>query len=43
VNQRAIWVGALVVGGLLAILLGAIILVPNLLDPPLSAADLGSQ
>jgi len=39
-NQRAIWLGGLVAGGLLLILLGGIILVPHLLYPPLSGNDL---
>jgi len=39
-NQRAIWLGTLVVCGLLAIMLGAIILIPRLLYPPLTATDL---
>ena len=39
-NQRAIWLGTLVVCGLSAILLGAIILIPRLLYPPLTATDL---
>jgi hypothetical protein len=39
-NQRAIWLGTLVVCGLLAIVLGAIILIPRLLYAPLTATDL---
>jgi hypothetical protein len=39
-NQRAIWLGTLVVCGLLAIVLGAIILIPRLLYAPLTETDL---
>ena len=39
-NQRAIWLATLTACGLLLVLLGGIILIPHLLYPPLSAADL---
>ena len=39
-NQRAVWIAALTACGLLLVLLGGIVLVPHLLYPPLSAADL---
>jgi hypothetical protein len=40
VNQRAIWIVTLTACGLLLVLLGGLVLVPHLLYPPLSAADL---
>jgi uncharacterized protein YjbI with pentapeptide repeats len=40
VYQRAIWLTTLTACGLLVILLGGIILIPHLLYPPLSAAEL---
>jgi uncharacterized protein YjbI with pentapeptide repeats len=40
VNRRTIWIATLTASGLLAILVSAVILVPRLLYPPLSAADL---
>lgn len=39
-KQRAFWQMALAVGGVLAVLLGCIILVPYLLYPPLTSTDL---
>lgn len=42
VNRRAAWLGALLICGLIAVFLFAIILVPGWLDPPLSAADLST-
>ena len=39
-NQRAIWLGSLTAFGLLAILLSGIILIPHLLYPALTPADL---
>lgn len=39
-NQRAVWVAAIATCGLLAILLGGIIVIPHLLYPSLSPADL---
>lgn len=39
-HRRAIWLAALTACGLLVILLGGIILIPHLLYPPLTAAEL---
>ena len=39
-NQRAIWLGLLTACGLLTILLGGLILIPHLLYPALTPADL---
>jgi hypothetical protein len=39
-NHRSFWLGLLMASGLLVVFLGGIVLIPHLLYPPLSAADL---